>query len=279
MDNSYGKQAVQEKILEIACEIKRLCEKHGIEYYISDGSCLGAVRHGGFIPWDDDFDIVMTRENYDRFAEVAKKELRAPFFYQDTETDPAYPCVFAKVRNSETTFIEEDFAHLPMNHGIYVDIFYLTGVPDGKLPAKIHELGGFLSFFFQEFARVRTPGFKQKLCSAILKITKALHLKKSLARLGLWLNCRWPAASCETVSYSMGKFNYQETTMERRLFGKPQDILFEGVSFSTVEDTHGYLTHLYGDYRQLPPEESRSKRMHAQRFDTNVSYREYLRNE
>lgn len=279
MDNSYGKQAVQEKILEIACEIKRLCEKHGIPYYISDGSCLGAVRHGGFIPWDDDFDIVMTRENYERFAEIAKKELQAPFFYQDSETDPAYPCVFAKVRNSDTTFIEEDFAHLPINHGIYVDIFYMTGVPDSKFLARWHQFCGFLSFFFKEFTRLRRDGYKQNLCQLAQKTAKFLHLKKSLARFGLRQYCRWPAESCKVVSYSMGKFDYRQTTMERRLFGTPRDILFEGIPFSTVEDPHGYLTHLYGDYMQLPPEESRSKKMHAQRFDTNVSYREYMRNE
>lgn len=276
MNNDYGKQEIQEKILEIACVIKDLCEKHNIEYYISDGSCLGAVRHGGFIPWDDDFDMIMTYDNYKKFAEVAKRELKEPFFYQDTDTDPHYHSVFAKVRNSDTTFIEEAFSHLPINHGIYVDIFIASGVPDNKILKLIQRLSGFLWFFFQEFIAPRKNKVKKAICSAVFSVVDFLHLRRPLIKLFKSIYLHFNTSDCKTWTYSMGKFNYNQTTMDSSIIGKPSDIMFEGIPFKTVEHPDKYCEHLYGDYMTPPPEENRGDRIHAEKYDVNRSYREYI---
>lgn len=276
MDTNYGKQEVQEKILEIACEIKHLCEKHNIEYYISDGSCLGAVRHGGFIPWDDDFDMIMTYENYKKFAEVAKKELPEPFFYQDTQTDPNYRSVFAKVRNSDTTFIEENFKHIKMNHGIYVDIFIVVGVPSNAILKNLQRLSGFMWFFLQEFISPRRNKLKKAICSAVFGIVDFLHIRKFLINRCKNFYLSFPAEKYDVWSYSMGKFNYNQTTMDAKIIGRPKDILFEGITFKTVEHPHEYCEHLYGDYMTPPPEDKRGDKIHAEIFDTNKSYREYV---
>ncbi len=276
MNNDYGKQEVQEKILEIACEIKNLCEKHNIEYYISDGSCLGAVRHGGFIPWDDDFDMMMTYDNYKKFAEIAKRELSEPFFYQDTETDPNYRSVFAKVRNSDTTFIEDALSHIKMNHGIYVDIFILSGVPDNFILKNIQRFAGFMWFFLQEFIAPRKNKLKKAICSAVFSVIDFFHIRKPLIELFKSIYLHYKPENCRTWTYSMGKFNYNQTTMDSSIIGKPIDIDFEGIRFSTVEFPEQYCKHLYGDYMTPPPEDNRSDKVHAERFDTNKSYREYM---
>ena len=129
--------------LDILWQIIKICEKHNIKYFAIGGTLLGTVRHKGYIPWDDDLDIAMYREDYDRFCEIAPKELVEPYFFQTEATDPGYLLRHAKVRNSRTTGIltvqkEKKYS---FNQGIFVDIF-----PIDKLPDDLHER----ELFFEE---------------------------------------------------------------------------------------------------------------------------------
>lgn len=121
--------------LEILEQIVRICEKFDIKYFLMGGSLLGAMRHKGFIPWDDDIDLAMLRKDYERFQAIAAQELKPPFFFQSNMTDPYYRLGFAKVRNSNTAAIYDDEAraHTLANCGLFVDIFPIDGVPDDKL--------------------------------------------------------------------------------------------------------------------------------------------------
>ena len=116
--------------LEIMDEMVRLCDKHGITYFLYGGTLLGAVRHKGFIPWDDDIDVVMPRKDYDRFAEVCKTELDSKYFYQSFETDGNLPFLFAKLRKNNTFVSEERFVGSDINQGIYIDILPLDYFPE-----------------------------------------------------------------------------------------------------------------------------------------------------
>ena len=123
---------VQEKILETMKYIDKLCRENKIEYYIMGGTALGAVRHGGFIPWDDDLDIFMTPKEYEKFKAVFEKENSSQFVIQEWRTTPHY-LEYAKIRMNNTTFIEEAFKNRKdMHHGIYVDIMILHKVPNNK---------------------------------------------------------------------------------------------------------------------------------------------------
>ena len=128
---------VQEKILYIMKFIDKLCREHDIEYYIMGGTALGAVRHGGFIPWDDDLDIFMTPKNYDRFKKVFESIQSLEFVLQEWRTTPNY-LEYAKIRLNGTTFIEENYKdRKDMHHGIYVDIMILHKVPNSKFIQKL----------------------------------------------------------------------------------------------------------------------------------------------
>lgn len=118
--------------LEILYEIQKICKKHQIKYFAIGGTLLGAVRHKGYIPWDDDLDIAMYREDYNKFCEIAPLELSEPFFFQTEETDPGYLLRHAKVRNSKTTAIltSQKEKKYKFNQGIFVDIFPLDNIPD-----------------------------------------------------------------------------------------------------------------------------------------------------
>ena len=119
--------------LDILKEFIRICNKYELRYFLLGGSCLGTVRHQGFIPWDDDIDVGMPRPDYERFMEIAQNELPEYYFLQNSKTDPDYPLCFAKIRDSRTTFIERSVSHLNINHGIYFDIFPLDGLSNGSL--------------------------------------------------------------------------------------------------------------------------------------------------
>ena len=116
---------LQKKELEILQTFIEVCEKLNLKYYLLDGSLLGAVRHKGFIPWDDDIDVGMLREDYERFLVEAPALLPSHLFVQTYETDEGYPKTFGKLRDSNTTFIGSSLSSQKINHGAYIDIFSL----------------------------------------------------------------------------------------------------------------------------------------------------------
>ena len=132
------KRALQLKILDMVKDIDAVCKKHNIEYYLAYGSVLGAVRHQGFIPWDDDFDIMLKYEDYNKFMKACQEDLDTKkYFVQTLETDPNYYLSFGKIRNIQTTLIEENNKFENMVNGVYIDVFPLVGYPEEKFKKAI----------------------------------------------------------------------------------------------------------------------------------------------
>ena len=125
--------------IDIYLEFSKICEKHNIKFIFFDGSLLGAIRHNGFIPWDDDIDVAMTREEYNKFKKVAEKELKAPLFLQTPYTDHIYRG-HAQIRNSNTTAIVYNSYNKDANQGIFIDIFILDKIPKNKFIRKLHKI-------------------------------------------------------------------------------------------------------------------------------------------
>ncbi len=119
--------------LDLLQKFSSVCEKHGLSYFIDGGTLLGAVRHGGFIPWDDDADVCMPREDYDRLAQIAEKEFEDPYFYQSTLTETGFFRTHAQLRNSNTTGCIDIDCSKDINRGIFIDIFPIDAVADNKL--------------------------------------------------------------------------------------------------------------------------------------------------
>ena len=130
------KAQIQEAELLILAELDRICQKHGIIYMVAYGSLIGAIRHNGFIPWDDDVDICMPRPDYQKFKEICKEELREDFFLQDNNSDPEYYYLIDKIRLNGTIFKESFVAKYNIHHGIYIDIFPVDIMPDNRFLAN-----------------------------------------------------------------------------------------------------------------------------------------------
>ena len=124
-------------LYEILEEIVRICDKHNIPYFVIGGTAIGALYDKAILPWDDDIDIGMKREDYNKFLQIASQELREPYFLSWIHTDPHSPYYFAKVKKNNTLFVEEMFKDVPMHQGIFVEIFPFDRIPNNKLLRKI----------------------------------------------------------------------------------------------------------------------------------------------
>lgn len=265
---------VQDKILEVMKYIDMLCRSHGITYYIMGGTALGAVRHGGFIPWDDDLDIFMTPAEYQKFKIVFEEAHSEQFVLQEWKTTPKY-LEYAKVRMNGTTFIEEQFkGRKDLHQGIYVDIMILHKVPENRFLQRL---------VYYESKFVTLYGLSQRNWRP--KSRGQEFVLKSLK----FLPCKWMAAVCYRRIYKYdamsGNFAYcywitpakfRSGLFDSSFFEDPVDIPFEDTKFLGSKRIKEYLEYRYGDYMKLPSEEARKAAVHAWKYDTKVDYREYL---
>ena len=129
------KRAVHEVQLDLLKQFIRVCQKHHLRFYPCGGTLLGCIRHEGFIPWDDDIDIDMPREDFDKLSSLAASEFKAPVFFQTAESDPGYFSGHAKLRNSNTTEIIPEDLFFDYDKGIFIDIFPLDHIPDRSFHA------------------------------------------------------------------------------------------------------------------------------------------------
>ena len=129
-------QKMQEVEIDLFKAFIEVCQKLQLKYYLLGGTLLGAVRHKGFIPWDDDIDVGMPRKDYEIFIQKAQDLLPEHYFVQTLYSEPTIPYNFCKIRNSNTTFVEYSIKKLNINHGVYIDVFPLDGYPNDKKEQK-----------------------------------------------------------------------------------------------------------------------------------------------
>ena len=275
MVNKQTVKQVQIKILEVMKYIDRLCRDNGIVYYIMGGTALGAVRHGGFIPWDDDLDIFMTPEEYTKFKAAFEKDKPDKFIIQEWRTSEKY-LEYSKVRMNGTTFIEKSFMNRrDLHQGIYVDIMILHKVPDNKM---IQKLVYFASKFVTLYAlSQRNWKPKTKMQALALQFLKVLpcRLLANLCykRIYKYDDMKTGFMYC----YWITPAKFRNGLFDASFFTAPVDIPFEDTVLLGSEKIKDYLQYRYGDYMKLPPEEARKAAVHAEIFDTEKDYTEYLR--
>ncbi|MCL2024063.1 MAG: LicD family protein [Oscillospiraceae bacterium] len=242
--------------VEIMREIERICREENIRYYMYGGTLLGAIRHKGFIPWDDDVDLVMSRAEYDRFAKACKKKLGKDYFYQTCFTDPEFPMPFAKVRKNNTRITEDKWLERNMHNGCFVDILPLDYFPKSEFLGKL---------YLQIYHTLHQAcAFKRCQSSNPLAHIAFRYIKKRGHKYAYKLRDRFlrfvNAHGSKDYYCSFG--SHYKPMIRRRLdsawFGEPVYMDFEGESFPAPGHWQGYIHHLFGEnYMELPPIEDR----------------------
>lgn len=246
--------------LDIALEIKRICEKNNIPYFLIGGTLLGAIRHQGFIPWDDDLDIGFLRKDYDRFIEFCSTELGNEFYLQTWDTDTNYAFPFGKVMLKGTRFREAANGSADTQSMIFVDIFPYDQMPDKKFQLKKYFLIEDISkkLLLYKCGYDMSQRSNHKLMHTFFKASSHLFSKKFLRIRICKAQMRFNLCAMNRVINYNGAYRDKEYI---RFDGtKSVTKLFEGYEFSVPEAWDELLTNMYGDYMQLPPVEKRGNR-------------------
>lgn len=263
--------ASQKAQLYIAKEIKRICEINRIKYFLMAGSLLGAVRHGGFIPWDDDMDFGMERQEYEKFLKACERDLGPEFFIQTWDTEEHYAFPFGKVMLRDTVWVEDWAKRVDISHGIYVDIFPYDAIPDDPRERKSqnikHQIYRQILLASNKYdSFVYKKGIKKMLfilmrvCSGIFprKIVKIKY--KEMIQ-----DSRWKS---NNVFFAFGiPYSYEKGQMKKEWIENLAPIKFEDDYFLAPTETDAYLSFLYGDYMTPPPAEKRVNYHHIIKSD------------
>lgn len=249
-----------------------ICDKLNVRYYMVCGSALGAVKYSGFIPWDDDIDVGMFREDYERFLKHAPDLLPKGLFLRTYRSDANYYNIFAKLRNSETTYIERTYGKMDINHGVYIDIFPLDGYPQNKKRQTVLELK---KMFYRQrlISLFDNPSLLKKIIRIPLRWTMPVP-SKTVCRYEKLISSAKPDDADIICNHGnwQGKLEYAP----REQYGDGTWASFEGLKVRIPERYDEYLTQKYGDWRSDLPEEQKKGHHYAEIIDISRPYTDYI---
>lgn len=268
---------LQQQEYELLRVFVELCNRYKLRYFLVCGSALGAVKYKGFIPWDDDIDVGMPRSDYELFVKQAQEDLPKNMFLQNYRTDKYFPHVFTKLRNSETTMIESNMAHLKINHGIYIDIFPIDGVPENQREVRKLKLKKKVLDWFH-YCALKTKGNFLVSCRDRFLRLLGFHKRtqKVLARLDKMIS-QYDVDGME-MWCNHGNWQGELEYAPKWQYGNGIEAEFEGLKIIVPEHYDEYLTQKYGDWRADPPSDKQRSHHSILIFDSQKSYKSYLNN-
>lgn len=271
-------QKINEVQLEIFKEFVKVCYKLNLKYYMAHGSLLGAIRYHGFFPFDDDIDLLMPRKDYDRLLKEGQVLLPEKYFIQSCKTEKEYPLAFAKIRDSETAFIQPVMKNFNVNQGIYIDIFPLDFFPENT--------------FVQKFLNLKNKLYTTRINIRMAYEEKQPFYKKFLRQLSVLFCPSWEKAvqkradlyvnvkeSSKVVSVG-GKV--KEGEMPSEWFGEGKKMKFENIDVMCPAMTEKYMTRIYGDFMNYNPaakymDDQNRVEVSASIYSTTESYKTFMK--
>ena len=243
-----------------------ICRKHNISYYLTGGTLLGAVRHKGFIPWDDDIDIAITRKNYNQFAKIVKSELPENIYFSTFDT-PGHIWLVPRLIDKDTKFYLNN-ATDKKAIGAWMDILIIDGIPDPGFKRGIMKVFYLLARMLYQFSNFSTavnlhrkgrPWYEY----AAIRFAQLTHIEKVLNPKAMghfydWV-CSWyDLDRCNYGAALSGAIQFKETC-PKEWFGEGKPVEFEGMIVNGYDDSDKFLTYIYGDYMTPPPMDERNK--------------------
>lgn len=261
---------MQKCLLSLIKQFHEFAIKNNLTYFIASGTLLGAIRHRGFIPWDDDIDIYMLRKDYDLFIHELYKAMPENLELRCFTTCDRMPTHFAKIIDSNTTLIENKFTNYV--EGIYIDVFPLDGIdPVSRLDRLRWSYARFLnSVLISKHQTTRKDSLVKRIVHFFCRFASERYLQKQI---DLIIKSKTTDKSIFVGAY-LGAYNKKEI-FDKKIFLKPTLYQFENIKLFGVHDYDVYLTQVYGDYMKLPPKEERKHKHDAFYIDFKKSYKDY----
>ncbi|MEA5153021.1 MAG: LicD family protein [Oscillospiraceae bacterium] len=277
--NAHALSALQSRLLDMLGWYHRFCEENSLRYYVLGGTMLGAARHGGFIPWDDDVDVGMPRKDYQKFLRLCAGKRFGSYVVESADSSAReYLYGFSKVYDVSTTLVER--AKLPVKRGVYLDLFPLDGICDSEQESirRAKKLIMQYNFLLTRICAQRDGRsfYKSAAIFAAQLIPDFIIDNKSLMRRIDKKYAERPYDDYGYVANLYGNWGIREM-MPRSVFGTPTLYSFENMKVFGAEKYDEYLTSLYGDWRKLPPEEKRVTHHDYEFCDLEQSYLEESR--
>ena len=244
-------QKLQQKELQMLCALSDILTRNNISFYLACGTALGCVRHQGFIPWDDDVDIYVMGKDYPRLKEVFLTQDTGNLRLHDYTTAEGYPYSFPKIVAADTVLVETALSHLEYRGGVYIDVFLLQETSANPLVRFASEKLRYVrycllrSYYFDFQSPLRKAMHRMvTLCIDPTAIQSRLYRRYEKV-------LKNPGFLVDTGTFG------QQALLDPGFFANVHELPYEDAQMPVPGDHHGYLTHYYGDYMQLPPEESR----------------------
>lgn len=257
-------EKLHEADLAIVKEVINICDRNSLMYYMLGGTMLGAIRHKGFIPWDDDIDLGMPRKDYEKFLEIAPKELSERMRIVNYKTDSDYHYYITRIQDIETKVIEVRYEKEGKFTHVSIDIFPLDGTPNNCFIRKLYCFRlmmhrAMMSLHYKDgIDRERKRGFVEKAMLATLRILptdRMFNAYKQKEKVDKILK-RYDMCKSDFTGNMMGAYRTKEL-IPTVWYGSNTFYEFEGIMMRGIAEYDKYLSRLYGDYMRLPPEDSR----------------------
>ena len=261
MDNITNKdlRKLQKCELEILKEFVRICNKYNLKYSLAFGTLLGAARHEGFIPWDDDIDVMMPIDDYKIFEEIVNKELNKKFFFQNISTDKNYYLYWDKIRMNNTISIVKGYEDIKINWGICIDIFPIFKVPLTMKEQQNHiknlKLANVcLNSNLYKKGKIHNTTLKTKIFYNLINLFPRSVINK-ISNIFYKKIYNYNGKYDKYVDYC--ELYSRIIVYDKNIFDNMEVLNFEGYEFNVVNNYKKVLKQLYGDYMKLPPKEER----------------------